>query len=97
MIVVVARLAGKIAVRLSQSRAVGEIMAGLILGPSLFGLFLPATFAYVFRSAPAEPMTILSQIGLILLMFQIGLEFDFGHQPQSSMLFRAPMLVRSPV
>ena len=80
-----ARLAGQIAVRLSQSRAVGEIIAGLILGPSLFGLFLPATFTYVFPSAPAEPMTILSQIGLILLMFQIGLEFDFGHQPQSFM------------
>ena len=79
LIVVVARLAGESAVRLSQSRAVGEIIAGLILGPSLFGLFPPATFTYVFPSAPAEPMTILSQIGLILLMFQIGLEFDFGH------------------
>ena len=84
LIVVVARLAGEIAVRLSQSRAVGEIIAGLILGPSLFGLLLPATFAYVFRSAPAEPMTILSQIGLILLMFQIGLEFDFGHLKSGS-------------
>ena len=79
LIVIVARFAGEVAVRLSQSRAVGEIIAGLILGPSLFGLLMPATFAYVFRSAPAEPMTILSQIGLILLMFQIGLEFDFGH------------------
>ncbi len=79
VIVVAARLAGEVAVRLSQSRAVGEIVAGLLLGPSLFGLLLPDTFKYVFRSAPAEPMTILSQIGLILLMFQIGLEFDFGH------------------
>jgi Kef-type K+ transport system membrane component KefB len=79
VIVVAARLAGEIAVRLSQSRAVGEIIAGLMLGPSLFGLLLPAIFQYVFRSAPPEPMTILSQIGLILLMFQIGLEFDFAH------------------
>ena len=79
IIVVVARLAGEIAVRLSQSRAVGEIVAGLMLGPSLFGLLLPETFTYVFRSAPPEPMTIMSQIGLILLMFQIGLEFEFGH------------------
>ena len=79
VIVVVARLAGEIAVRLSQSRAVGEIVAGLMLGPSLFGLLLPETFQYVFRSAAPEPMTILSQIGLILLMFQIGLEFEFGH------------------
>jgi Kef-type K+ transport system membrane component KefB len=79
VIVVAARLAGEIAVRLSQSRAVGEIIAGLMLGPSLFGLLMPGVFRYVFRSVPAEPMTILSQIGLILLMFQIGLEFDFGH------------------
>lgn len=79
VIVVAARLAGEIAVRLSQSRAVGEIIAGLVLGPSLFGLLLPGIFQYVFRSAPPEPMTILSQIGLILLMFQIGLEFEFGH------------------
>lgn len=79
VIVVMARIAGEIAVRLSQSRAVGEIVAGLMLGPSLFGLLLPGTFNYVFRSAPPEPMTIMSQIGLILLMFQIGLEFEFGH------------------
>ncbi|MGB7543816.1 MAG: cation:proton antiporter [Burkholderiales bacterium] len=79
VIVVMARLAGEIAVRLSQSRAVGEIIAGLLLGPSLFGLLFPGVFHYVFRSAPPEPMTILSQVGLILLMFQIGLEFDFSH------------------
>jgi Kef-type K+ transport system membrane component KefB len=79
LIVIAARLAGEIAVRVSQSRAVGEIVAGLLLGPSLFGLLLPDAFDYVFHSVPAEPMTILSQIGLILLMFQIGLEFDFGH------------------
>ena len=79
LIVILARLGGEIAVRLAQSRVVGEIIVGLLLGPSLFGLLAPDVFAYVFRSVPAEPMTILSQIGLILLMFQIGLEFDFGH------------------
>jgi len=79
VIVLAARIAGEIAVRIAQSRAVAEIIAGLLLGPSLFGLPLPETFSYVFRSVPPEPMTILSQVGLILLMFQIGLEFDFGH------------------
>ena len=79
VIVIAARLAGEIAVRLAQSRVVGEIVAGLILGPSLFGLLFPGIFHFVFRSAPPEPMTILSQVGLILLMFQIGLEFDFAH------------------
>jgi Kef-type K+ transport system membrane component KefB len=79
VIVFAARAAGEIAVRLSQSRAVGEIIAGLMLGPSLLGLLSPGLFNYAFHSVPAEPMNILSQIGLILLMFQIGLEFDFGH------------------
>ncbi|HKQ26624.1 MAG TPA: cation:proton antiporter [Burkholderiales bacterium] len=79
VIVLAARLAGEVAVRISQSRAVGEIIAGLVLGPSLFGLLFPEVFGFVFRSVPSEPMTILSQVGLILLMFQIGLEFDFSH------------------
>src|SRR5262249_58848802 len=57
----------------------GELVAGVVLAPSLFGLLWPAGFAFVFRPAPAEPMTLLSQIGLLLLLFQIGLEFDFSH------------------
>jgi Kef-type K+ transport system membrane component KefB len=63
LIVIAARLGGEIAVRLAQSRVVGEIIVGLLLGPSLFGLLAPDVFVYVFRSVPAEPMTILSQIG----------------------------------
>jgi Kef-type K+ transport system membrane component KefB len=79
VIVLAARFFGNLSARFGNSRAVGEIVAGLVLGPSLFGLLWPAGFAYVFRSAPAEAMGILSQVGLILLLFQIGLEFDFSH------------------
>ena len=79
VIVVCARAAGNLAVRWGNARAVGEIMVGILLGPSLFGLLWPAGFELVFRSAPPEPLTILSQIGLVLLLFQIGLEFDFAH------------------
>ena len=79
VIVLAGRVGGALALRLRQSAAVGEIIVGILLGPSLFGLLAPETFAWVFRSAPPEPMAMLSQIGLILLMFQIGLEFDFSH------------------
>jgi Kef-type K+ transport system membrane component KefB len=58
---------------------VGEIIVGILLGPSLFGALAPDSFALVFRSTPPQPLTILSQVGLLLLMFQIGLEFDFSH------------------
>ncbi|MGB0129686.1 MAG: cation:proton antiporter [Rhodocyclaceae bacterium] len=79
VIVLAGRLGGHLAVRFGQSAAVGEIVVGLLLGPSLFGLLAPDVFALVFRSTAPEPMQVLSQIGLILLMFQIGMEFDFSH------------------
>lgn len=79
VIVLAARIGTAIAVRVGQAAAVGEIIVGILLGPSLFGLLAPDLFHYVFRSAAPEPMQMLSQIGLVLLMFQIGLEFDFAH------------------
>ena len=79
LIVLAGRLGGLLAKRCGQSAAVGEIIVGISLGPSLFGAFAPHAFDDVFRSAPPEPLTILSNLGLILLMFQIGLEFDFSH------------------
>ena len=74
-----ARLSGKLARLLGQPRVVGEIIGGLILGPSLFGKLFPNQFEFVFHSISPVPLVILSQIGLSLLMFQIGLEFDFSH------------------
>lgn len=79
VIVLAARAGGALARRTGQSVAVGEILTGVVLGPSLFGALAPDTFAWLFRSTPPQPLTILSQIGLLLLMFQIGLEFDFAH------------------
>jgi Kef-type K+ transport system membrane component KefB len=79
LIVLAARLAGNLARRVGQPRAVGEIVAGLMLGPSLFGYFMPELSASLFTSQASVPMQVLSQIGLILLMFQIGCEFEFGH------------------
>lgn len=79
VIVLAARIGSAIALRSGQTAAVGEIIVGIFLGPSLFGLLAPGLFQYVFHSGTPEPMQMLSQIGLVLLMFQIGLEFDFSH------------------
>ena len=79
VIVLAARIGGTLALRIGQTAAVGEIIVGILLGPSLFGLIAPDVFQYVFHSGAPEPMQMLSQIGLVLLMFQIGLEFDFSH------------------
>lgn len=64
--------------RLGQPGVVGEIVAGLMLGPSLFGHFFPDAAASIFTAGSAEPLAVLSQIGLVLLMFQIGAGFEFG-------------------
>jgi Kef-type K+ transport system membrane component KefB len=79
IIVLAGRIGGALATRFGQSPAVGEIIIGILLGPSLFGWISPGAFDFVFHSAPPEPLLILSQLGLVLLMFQIGLEFDFAH------------------
>jgi Kef-type K+ transport system membrane component KefB len=79
IIVLAGRLGSTVAIRVGQAAAVGEIIVGILLGPSLFGLAAPDLFHYAFRSSSPEPMQMLSQLGLILLMFQIGLEFDFSH------------------
>ena len=65
--------------RLGQPGVIGEIFAGLLLGPSLIGHFFPEASLALFGAHASAPITIISQIGLILLMFQIGMDFEFGH------------------
>jgi Kef-type K+ transport system membrane component KefB len=65
--------------RLGQPGVIGEIFAGLILGPSLIGHFFPQASHALFGDHASAPITIISQIGLILLMFQIGMDFEFAH------------------
>jgi Kef-type K+ transport system membrane component KefB len=65
--------------RLGQPGVIGEILAGLLLGPSLLGYFFPAASSALFGDHASQPISIISQIGLILLMFQIGMDFEFGH------------------
>jgi Kef-type K+ transport system membrane component KefB len=65
--------------RIGQPGVIGEILAGLLLGPSLMGHFFPQASHALFGEHASVPITIISQIGLILLMFQIGTDFEFAH------------------
>src|SRR5713226_5634885 len=79
VIITSARVFAALFRRMGQPLVCGEIAAGLILGPSLFGGMFPTLFHQIFNPSVGPVFAIMSQIGLILLMFLIGLEFDFGH------------------
>lgn len=79
VIVVAARLGAAIARHLGQPAVVGEIAAGVLLGPSCFGYVSPGLFQAVFDPSVSTVFLVLSQLGLILLLFAVGLEFDFSH------------------
>src|SRR5581483_433435 len=84
VIIAAARAFGALARRLRQPAVVGEIVAGLLLGPSLFGWLFPDLFAAVFRptlpgvepaladAALAKVFTVVAQLGLIFLLFLVG-------------------------
>ena len=59
---------------IGQPGVVGEMAAGILLGPSVLGHFSPATMARLFPSSGLGPLYTLSQLGLVLFMFVVGLE-----------------------
>lgn len=74
LVLVSAHLCGDLAVRLRQPRVAGEIVGGLILGPTLLGLLLPSTQRAIFHDSPATAWMLgaIYQLGLFLLMFCSG-------------------------
>ncbi len=76
LFVVIARLCGEAAVRLRQPQVLGEVLAGVILGPSLLGLFSKDALHTMQHGAQlVEPF---SWVGIILLLALTGMEMEFG-------------------
>ena len=75
-IILVARIFGWIFRKIGQPSVIGEIIAGIVLGPSLFGLYFPDLKESLFPADSLGNLQLLSQVGLILFMFVIGMELD---------------------
>jgi len=73
----VARLFGWVCKKIGQPSVIGEIIAGIILGPSLMGTYFPHFSTTFFPVQSLGNLQFLSQIGLILFMFVIGMDLDF--------------------
>lgn len=76
VIILVARLFGWLFKKIGQPSVIGEIIAGIVLGPSFLGMYFPDFSAALFPEASFGNLQFLSQIGLILFMFVIGMELD---------------------
>ena len=75
-IILVARFFGWVFKKIGQPSVIGEIIAGIVLGPSLLGMYFPDFSAALFPVESLGNLKFLSQIGLILFMFVIGMELD---------------------
>jgi Kef-type K+ transport system membrane component KefB len=75
-IIFAARFFGWICKKIGQPTVIGEIIAGIVLGPSLIGMYFPEFSSTLFPTQSLGNLQFLSQIGLILFMFVIGMELD---------------------
>jgi Kef-type K+ transport system membrane component KefB len=78
VIVAAARLCGRLMRHFGQPQVVGEMLAGIALGPSLLGWVAPGALAALFPADRMLPLAVLSQIGVLLFMFVVGLRFDLA-------------------
>lgn len=76
VILIMLKICGWICKKIGQPAVIGEILAGIVLGPSLLGHFFPGTFQALFPTYSLGIIQMLSQIGLILFMFVVGMELN---------------------
>jgi Kef-type K+ transport system membrane component KefB len=79
VIIAAASLFGSLFTRWKQPAVVGEMVAGILLGPSLFGLLAPDIFQFVFADSTLGALKLFSQIGVCLFLFVVGMELDVSH------------------
>ena len=79
VILVVCKVVGGLIARVGQPQVVGEMVAGILLGPSLLGWIAPSLQATLFPPQTHSIMSVVSQLGLVLYMFVVGthVETDF--------------------
>jgi len=75
--------------RCGQTGVIGEMVAGILLGPSLFGLLAPNAFQFIFAASSLDTLRLLSQIGVCLFLFTVGMELDVSevrHKAQTAVV-----------
>jgi Kef-type K+ transport system membrane component KefB len=79
VVLLTALVCGWVARKAGQARVIGEIIGGILLGPSAFGRVAPHSWAAMFPRESLGSFEVLSTVGLILFLFLIGVEIDYEH------------------
>jgi Kef-type K+ transport system membrane component KefB len=79
VIIVMAGLFASLFRKIGQPPVMGEMVAGIVLGPSVLGFFFPEAMVFLFPPASLETLRLLSQIGVVLFMFVVGMELNVKH------------------
>ena len=91
-ILIACKFIGALMPRIGQPKVIGEIIAGILLGPSLLGLLAPSAQAALFPPASFGVLAALSQIGVVLYMFVVGMHLHTNFIKQA---YRGAMLISS--
>jgi Kef-type K+ transport system membrane component KefB len=78
LILLLGRWLGKLFVYFGQPRVIGEMIAGILLGPSLLGRVWPEAMHFILPAEAAPSLKIIAQVGVVLYMFLVGLELNAG-------------------
>jgi Kef-type K+ transport system membrane component KefB len=78
VVLAVCRVVGWLFQRIHQPKVVGEMFAGIMLGPSLLGWIAPHMSAYLFPASSLGFLNALSQVGVVVFMFLVGLGINPG-------------------
>jgi Kef-type K+ transport system membrane component KefB len=84
VIIVAAKLFAELFRKIGQPPVMGEMVAGIVLGPSVVGLISPQTMAFLFPPASMATLGLLSQIGVVLFMLVVGMDLDIQHLRQKA-------------
>src|SRR5688572_8640525 len=76
LVVIVGRVLGRLFSLIGQPPVIGEVIGGILLGPSLLGQISPEAYIYILPPAVAPFLGIVAQLGVILYMFLVGLELN---------------------
>lgn len=79
LIVLLARIFGALFTQFGHPSVIGEMVAGIVLGPSVVGTFAPGASHFLFPPDSLGSLRLLSQVGIILFMFVVGMELDLKH------------------